>query len=847
MLHLDTRTFRSRVARRIFTLFVACSLVPVAGFAVYSYLRVGEQLEAEGLVALGRDARSASTAVFERLLIARAQLLALDLGSATNAKRTEYAATSAFLKIEFRGLQSLDLAPEMLRRLETRGHSSFRVRAETTPPSFELLVSVDKGVLVGSLDPVFTFTPERRGPGERYWIADNSGRLVFAAANDTATESLLTSSPVADPREPFELQGPVGRELAIVWPLFLRVPFGAPDFHVGLSKSASEINRPLAEFKVSFPLAALFAAVIAIALALRQIRRTLVPLDALTQATRTLAAGQLGTRVQVESRDEFQDLATSFNSMATEIEGHIAALARLHEIGVALSNQEDLESLLGLIVDGAGELLDAYACALFLLGDESASGELRLEIERVRVDADSISLKEASRSFPSRSAHQAAISRQPVRMVRRAEKPPALRAEWDEFERISRVPIGELLALPLRVQTGQVVGVLVLLCSATQTNPEFSPESTRLAESLASQAATAIRQAQLVDGLRGMFEGLIALTVRAIDEKSPYTGDHCRKVPILTELIADAACETTKGPLKDLHLTEEERYELRIAALLHDCGKVVTPVHVMDKATKLERIMDRLELIRARGEILSRDIRIEELIARAPGSQKHGSALSSRSEGALAQIEDDLLFIQHCNIGDEFMAPESMARIRDIGRRYAWTDGNGETQSILTEDEVENLCISRGTLNDREREIISEHVVTTISLLEELPFPRELRNVPAIAGAHHERVDGSGFPHGLRGEQLTLQGRILGLADVFEALTAKDRPYKPGRTVTETLCILQRMVDEGHLDPDLHQALVEQKVHLRYAAEYLSSEQIDAEHLAEIESWTAPWEEPAES
>jgi hypothetical protein len=265
----------------------------------------------------------------------------------------------------------------------------------------------------------------------------------------------------------------------------------------------------------------------------------------------------------------------------------------------------------------------------------------------------------------------------------------------------------------------------------------------------------------------------------------------------------------------------------------------------MDKATKLERIMDRLDLVSVRAEILSRDIRIEELRTEiGPPGELAGTGSSDPSR-AQAQLEDDLRFIGLCNLGDEFMEPESKSRIRAIRERYTWTDRRGTTHSILTEDEVENLCISRGTLNEREREIINEHVVTTISLLEELPFPRELRNVPAIAGAHHEHVDGTGYPHGLCGEQLTMQGRILGLADVFEALTAKDRPYKPGRTVKETLRILQRMVDEGHLDSDLYEALLRNKVHLRYAVEYLSPEQIDDEYGVEIEAWTAPWAERA--
>ncbi len=373
----------------------------------------------------------------------------------------------------------------------------------------------------------------------------------------------------------------------------------------------------------------------------------------------------------------------------------------------------------------------------------------------------------------------------------------------------------------------ELLGAPLLFREVGAALPPFSEADARLSESLASQAAIAITKNRLVAEFRILFESVIQLTARAIDEKSPYTGDHCRKVPILTELIADSACAATSGALEDFDLTSEERYELRVAALLHDCGKVVTPVHVMDKATKLETIFDRIELVAARVEVLRRDLRL----AAAAGDEL---ALEAR----LRELEDDLAFLRRCKVGEECMAEADRERVRAIARRHRFIASDGSTRALLTPEEVENLSIPKGTLNDSEREVIQQHVVTTIHLLSELPFPRALRHVPEIAGSHHERIDGGGYPNGLHRDDISMQGRILGLADVFEAQTAKDRPYQPGRTLSETLATLESMRNEGHIDPDLHDLFVAEKVYLRYA-EHLSPEQVDAAHWEDLERLTS--------
>jgi HD-GYP domain-containing protein (c-di-GMP phosphodiesterase class II) len=358
-----------------------------------------------------------------------------------------------------------------------------------------------------------------------------------------------------------------------------------------------------------------------------------------------------------------------------------------------------------------------------------------------------------------------------------------------------------------------------------------------LAESLASQAAIALTNRQLINQLERLFESFIALINTAIDEKSPYTGGHCQRVPTLTMMLAEAVNDTSEGPLRDFSMTETDRYELKIAGLLHDCGKVTTPVHVVDKATKLETIFDRVNLVDTRFEVLKRDLEIAalnqklELVRETPLDAAEGkerlSEIEQTLEEGLRQMERDREFLRRCNVGGEFMPPEDQERVRKIGMGYKWTDASGKIVDFLTQDETKNLTIARGTLTQEERATINHHIVATIKMLEALPWPKHLRNVPEYAGGHHERMDGKGYPRGLTREQMSVQARVMGIADIFEALTAKDRPYKRGKTLTESLNILGRFKLNGHIDPDLFDVFIRKKVYLRYAEQFLDREQID--------------------
>ena len=289
-------------------------------------------------------------------------------------------------------------------------------------------------------------------------------------------------------------------------------------------------------------------------------------------------------------------------------------------------------------------------------------------------------------------------------------------------------------------------------------------------------------------------------------------------------------------------MTERDRKELMIAGLLHDCGKVSTPVHVVDKATKLHTIFDRIHMIDTRFEVLKRDAEIELLNAKLEARTDIGvqatAKLEQQFQERVSKMNEERKFLRECNIGGESMALESQERVRQIGTQYTWRDITGKQVSFLTEDEINNLSIKSGTLTSEERNIINHHIVMTIKMLEALPWPKNLRNVPEYAGGHHERMDGKGYPRGLTREQMSVQARVLGIADIFEALTSADRPYKKGKTLTESLHILGNFRLNGHLDPDLFDVFIREKVYLDYARQVLDQEQIDDVIESKIPGYT---------
>jgi hypothetical protein len=301
-------------------------------------------------------------------------------------------------------------------------------------------------------------------------------------------------------------------------------------------------------------------------------------------------------------------------------------------------------------------------------------------------------------------------------------------------------------------------------------------------------------------------------------------------------LIAEAVNATTEGPLADFKMSPEDLYELKIAGLLHDCGKVTTPVHVVDKATKLQTIYDRIGLIDTRFEVLKRDVHVATLrkllSLRTECDSAAEAACWAECRREIDTLDEERNFLRRVNIGGETMSPEDQQRVRNIGSQRRWRNPAGVDTDFLTADEIENLTIRAGTLTAQEREIINHHIVATIRMLEALPWPKHLKNVPEYAGGHHERMDGKGYPRGLTREQMSLQARMMGIADIFEALTAKDRPYKQGMKLSQAIGIMQRFAASGHIDPDLFDVFIRQGVFRRYAEAYLDPAQIDLVDVA---------------
>ncbi len=530
----------------------------------------------------------------------------------------------------------------------------------------------------------------------------------------------------------------------------------------------------------------------------------------------------------------------------------------LNAIGIALSSERDINRLLETILLAAMRITNADAGTLYLL--EPDKRELTFEIMRtnslgkalggttgqpIPPSVFPIQLYKEGEPNNSMVVAHAALSGKTVNIPDAYEAAGFDFSGTKGFDKKNGYRSTSFLAVPMRNHENEIIGVLQLINAQDRQSGAivaFSSEEQRLLESLSSQAAIALTNRRLIQQMEDLFESFVSLINTAIDDKSPYTGGHCERVPVLTMMLAEAVNRTTQGPLKDFEMTERDRYELKIAGLLHDCGKITTPVHVVDKSTKLETIFDRIHLLDTRFEVLKRDAEITMLRAlyenRGAGSGDNcAETYRAEFDARARQLDADREFLRHCNIGSEKMEAANQERVRRIAA-YIWCNEAGELVNFLSADELDNLIIRAGTLTDAERQIINHHINITIKMLESLPWPRHLRRVPEYAGGHHERMDGKGYPKGLTREQMSVQARVMGIADIFEALTAKDRPYKPGKTLTESLAILGKFKEDGHIDPDLFEIFVREKVYLQYAEKFLDPEQRDEVDVSRIPGYT---------
>ena len=586
------------------------------------------------------------------------------------------------------------------------------------------------------------------------------------------------------------------------------------------------------------------------------------------------------------SPDPSRSSITEVDDLAVNMSKMKQTLKQFLDISSALSAESNFHRLINIILremisvsggtSGALALVSANATTARTVARQLNGTELDVtnEPSYALIDVDSAPLEVR------------AVIQGSLQTMRISRRDPAQASTYGYLFDELGVDQAHIVALPLRNRSNEVLGALALTLQASASDDvtPISPALLAFIEALSGTAAVAIDNQKMLLDQKDLLEGMIQLVAGAIDAKSPYSGGHCQRVPELTKLLAKAACDKTEGPFADFDLTEEGWEALHIASWLHDCGKVTTPEYVVDKATKLETIYDRIHEVRMRFEVLKRDVEIAaylQAVSKLPAGLIDSDALRTEIADLHAELDEEFKFIATCNVGGEFMDPDKVDRLKVIAQRR-WLRtlddrmGISEQEMILRQavpaktlptweelisdkpehitpraerdciapdnpwgfkvpapthlynrGEIYNLSIARGTLTNEDRYKINEHIVQTIKMLSALPFPKHLRRVTEIAGGHHEKMDGTGYPRRLAQEEMTVEARMMAIADVFEALTAVDRPYKKGKTLSESIKIMGFMKKDKHIDADLFELFLESGVYLEYARRFMRTEQID--------------------
>lgn len=573
-------------------------------------------------------------------------------------------------------------------------------------------------------------------------------------------------------------------------------------------------------------------------------------------------------------------IVNEVNQLAHAMDLMKSTIRRFLDIGSALAAERDFGRLLDRVLAETLALAQGDAGILFLVSDDEQ--ELRPAAARLSPSLGAVTADRLPALSLVESSHPLIEAAQGTAPQIRSLAPGEPLAEYLALLADSPIkPVGQLILVPLRNRQQELVGLLALLkAGISGDDNRIGPELLAFIAALSGTSAVSIENQRLFQAQKNLFESFIRLLADAIDAKSHYTGGHCARVPELTKLLAQAACADETGAFHNFTLSEEQWEELHIACWLHDCGKITTPEYVVDKATKLETICNRIHEVRMRFEVLKRDAEIAYWRAVADGGDSR--ELRVRLEAEWQALDDDFAFVASCNQGSEFMTPAQIARIKQLAERTwlrtlddrlglsheelarkkrspavplpaveplladkpehcferhpdelieadnPWRFRMKIPELLYNQGEIHNLCITRGTLTEEERYKINEHIVQTIMMLSRLPFPKSLRRVPEIAGGHHERMDGHGYPKQLQRQEMSVLARMMAIADIFEALTAADRPYKTGKTLSEALEIMARMSHEQHIDSELFALFLRSGVYRQYAERFLRPDQIDA-------------------
>jgi HD-GYP domain-containing protein (c-di-GMP phosphodiesterase class II) len=599
---------------------------------------------------------------------------------------------------------------------------------------------------------------------------------------------------------------------------------------------------------------------------------------------------QLSAEAQAIQEFKF-DQSAPINSFVQEIdelartmEVMRSTIRRFLDLSTALAAEKDLDRLLERVLAESLSFSGADVGTIYLMDDDGMTLQPALRSAR-----DDSLLNARGPLAPLHCANDrgnaivaAARENKTRTVVLNAEDSDVTTRYFaGSFKAYDTARIG-VAAIPLRNRQQEITGVLAVgrVVGADAAGEPFPAELISFIEALSGSAAVSIEARRLLKQQQDLLESMIQLVAGAIDAKSPYTGGHCQRVPTLAKMLVRAACDAQSGPYRDFNLSEEEWEAVHIASWLHDCGKVTTPEYVVDKATKLETIGDRIHEVRMRFEVLKRDAGIDYWQAVAAGGDR--AALKHTLDAACAELDAEFAFIAECNIGGEFMAPDKVERLKQIAQRSwlrtlddrlgvsrdellrkqrtpapalpareplladkaehvferdaqdripaagnAWGFRLDAPKHKFNKGEIHNLSIGRGTLTDEERFIINDHIVQTIIMLSRLPFPKHLRNVPELAGGHHEKMDGTGYPKRLKRDEMSPVARMLAIADIFEALTAADRPYKKGKTLSESIKIMGFMKKDQHIDAELFELFLTSGVYRSYAEQFMRPEQID--------------------